>query len=305
MHIGQFSLVICSFVLAVTAYFLLPDEPSVFISLIALASAATTFLASYFIKQERLQKYLIRAALVMLVVFIGFAWAQMRSHMQARHGTAPIGEYQINGTVDWHEAQARGSRWDVHVQEGDYLLRLYGKRSHLAMAAPGCRIRLTAEISPLPGPIVLGGYDPRRDAWFAGRRGQGDRPVLHMFGRDLIAARTVDEIVVLRQRGHQYELDRLARHHGVAVREISCRPHCRLTLKGGIEFVYHDRLSGLTQSCRTVDVIVMPFDEARYPCRAQLFASPAFAKRVHRQFTSENGRLLQQRLSNNRIWQRD
>ena len=173
------------------------------------------------------------------------------------------------------------------------------------MAAPGCRIRLTAEISPLPGPIVLGGYDPRRDAWFAGRRGQGDRPVLHMFGRDLIAARTVDEIVVLRQRGHQYELDRLARHHGVAVREISCRPHCRLTLKGGIEFVYHDRLSGLTQSCRTVDVIVMPFDEARYPCRAQLFASPAFAKRVHRQFTSENGRLLQQRLSNNRIWQRD
>jgi hypothetical protein len=28
MHIGQFSLVICSFVLAVTAYFLLPDERS-------------------------------------------------------------------------------------------------------------------------------------------------------------------------------------------------------------------------------------------------------------------------------------
>ena len=173
MHIGQFSLVICSFVLAVTAYFLLPDEPSVFISLIALALAATAFLASYFIKQERLQKYLTRAALVMLVAFIGFAWAQMRSHMQARHGTAPIGEYQINGTVDWHEAQARGSRWDVHVQEGDYLLRLYGKRSHLAMAAPGCHIVLTAEISPLPAPIVLGGYDPRRDAWFAGRRGQG------------------------------------------------------------------------------------------------------------------------------------
>ncbi|MGB1463866.1 MAG: hypothetical protein ACPG8C_03695, partial [Parvibaculales bacterium] len=60
MHIGQFSLVICSFVLAVTAYFLLPDERSVFISLIALASAAPAFLASYFIKQERLQKYLIR-----------------------------------------------------------------------------------------------------------------------------------------------------------------------------------------------------------------------------------------------------
>jgi len=79
----------------------------------------------------------------------------------------------------------------------------------------------------------------------AGRNGigQGERPVLHMFGRDLIAVRADDELLVLRRRGHQYELDRLARHHGVAVREISCRPHCRLTLKGGIEFAYHDRLS--------------------------------------------------------------
>ena len=209
MHIGQFSLVICSFVLAVTAYFLLPDERLVFISLIALASAAPAFLASYFIKQERLQKYLIRAALVMLVAFIGFAWAQCK------------------------------------------------------------------------------------------------RPVLHMFGRDLIVARMDDELLVLRRRGHQYELDRLARHHGVAVREISCRPHCRLTLTGGIEFAYHDRLSGLTQSCRTADVIVMPFDEARYPCRAQLLDSPAFAKRVHRQFTSDGGQLHRQRLSRSRLWQQD
>ncbi|MGB0478193.1 MAG: hypothetical protein ACPGJJ_02475 [Parvibaculales bacterium] len=81
MHIGQFSLVICSFVLAVTAYFLPPDEPSVFVSLIALASAAMVFLASHFMQQERLQNYLTRAALVMLVAFIGFAWAQMCSHM--------------------------------------------------------------------------------------------------------------------------------------------------------------------------------------------------------------------------------
>ena len=75
--------------------------------------------------------------------------------------------------------------------------------------------------------------------------GQGSSQ--HMFGRDLIVARTDDELLVLRRRGHQYELDRLARHHGVAVREISCRPHCRLTLKGGIEFAYHDRLSGFAR----------------------------------------------------------
>ena len=76
-------------------------------------------------------------------------------------------------------------------------------------------------------------------------------------------------------------------------------------LFASLGFAYYDRLGGLTQSCRTVDVIVMPFEEARYSCLAQLFDSPAFAKRVHLQFTNENGRLLQQRLSNNRLWQRD
>ena len=40
-------------------------------------------------------------------------------------------------------------------------------------AQPGCGITLTADIQPLPRPIFIGGYDPRRDAWFAGRRGQG------------------------------------------------------------------------------------------------------------------------------------
>ena len=46
--------------------------------------------------------------------------------------------------------------------------------------------------------------------------GQAGRPALHMFGRDLIVVRTADaKLVVLRQRGKQYELDRLARHHGL------------------------------------------------------------------------------------------
>ena len=172
MHIGQFSLVICSFVLAVTSYFIWPYEPSRLVPILILAGAVPLFVFARIFKRPTVRLYLTRAALVLLFASLD-------------------------------------------------------------------------------------------------------------------------------------ELDRLARHHGVAVREISCRPHCRLTLKGGIEFAYHDRLGGLTQSCRTVDVIVMPFEEARYSCRAQLFDSPAFAKRVHRQFTNENGRLLQQRLSNNRLWQRD
>jgi len=89
--------------------------------------------------------------------------------------------------------------------------------------------------------------------------GHGERPALHMFGRELIAALTNDALLVLRQHGHQYELGSLAPHHRRVPKEISCRPHCRLTLEGGIEFAYHDRLGELTQSCRTADVIVIPF----------------------------------------------
>ena len=273
MHIGQFSLVICSFVLAVAGYFIWPHEPSLLPAISILSIAAVSFIASRYIALQHCR----RVGLVLLAVLIGFAWAQMRSHMQAQNGKAPIGELQIYESVEWHEAPARltSCHWRRWVLVSFVCLtawRLFGL---------------------LPIALALTGI------------GQGERPALHMFGRELIAARTDDALLVLRQRGHQYELDRLARHHGLVPKEISCRPHCRLTLKGGIEFAYHDRLGGLTQSCRSADVIVMPFAEARYSCRAQLFDSRAFAKRVHRQFTSKKGKLQRQALTKNRLWQRD
>ena len=150
---------------------------------------------------------------------------------------------------------------------------------------------------------------------FVGVRGAIDRSVrdafrhsglAHMFGRDLIVLRTADaKLVVLRQRGQQYELDRLARHHGFVPETLSCRPSCRLVLQDDVIFAYHDRSVGLSKSCREVDVIVMPFAEARYSCRAELFDSRAFVRRVHRQFASEKGKLHRQHLEKQRLWQRD
>ena len=137
----------------------------------------------------------------------------------------------------------------------------------------------------------------------------GTRP--HAFtsgaiGRDLIVARSANgALSVLRQRGRQYELDRLARHHGITPTVMACRPHCHLVLQGGLVLAYHDRRRGLTQSCREADIIIMPFSEAHYPCEARLFDSRAFKIRQHRQFKMSEGRLQKQILNNNRLWQQN
>ncbi len=659
-HISQFSLLVCSFALALTGYFILPVEPPLWLGLLLLLLGPAVF----YLGRRYQQPVTKRVAVFVIAASIGFVWAQGRAHMQARVSAPPeFGAQTISGTLLWHEATPRGSRWDVVHQDtngGAYVVRLYGKRAHLSAAQPGCAITVTADIEPLPTPIIMGGYDPRRDAWFAGRRGrgfirdidnvdcpdrlswayrlararlalarhyrlnmsddagpvaaalvtgvrgaidgsvrdafrhsglahmlaisglhmalfagsvyallrllaallpglvlrydvrkpcalislsaatgylflsgagvatqrayimlaifflailldrpaitmrnvlwaallvllwqphavmqagfqmsfaavmalvavyeawrrhdtlylrferlsparqvlrrlwrygtglfvtsliagsvtgfialvrflqlgtyglpanllamplfatlimpmapvsllllplgadgpilslmqfgiesvlavagfftassgalfrpgvsaafvmplatigfvvlclvptrwrliglapllvaflgigQGERPVLHMFGRDLIAVRGSDDaLLVLRRNGHRYELDRLARYHGVTPEAPACPSVCRVWLKGGVRLAYHNRPIGLTQSCRNVDVVVMPFDEARYPCDALLFDKRAFQTRMHRQFSARKGKLVADEISNARLWQRD
>ena len=115
MHIGQFSLMICSFVLAVKSCFIWTYKPSGLVPILILAGAVPLFVFARIFKRPAFRLYLTRAALVLLLASLGFAWAQICSHMQARIGTAPVGELQINGVVAWHKAQARGSRWDIRV----------------------------------------------------------------------------------------------------------------------------------------------------------------------------------------------
>ena len=653
-------MVICGFVLAIVFFLLWPHEPSPFIAPTMLAATALIYAAARYIGSQSLR----RVAYILLAMGLGFGWAQTRTYNEATQtGEAVFGRMQVSGMVEWHEAQARGSRWDIRLQDAQgrfFMVRLYGKQADLVRAQPGCGITLTADIQPLPRPILIGGYDPRRDAWFAGRRGQGfmraidgvdctqnlalrhylargrlalaryyrahmspqtgpvaaalvtgvraaidksvrdafrhsglahmlaisglqtalfagsvyallrllaalsprlvlgrdvrkpcaiislsaatgylflsgagvatqrayimlaifflaillDRPAitmrnvlwaallvllwqphavlqagfqmsfsavmalvavyeawrqrdtlhlrwerlslaqqfwrriwrygsalfltsliagsvtgfiaivrfqqvgtfglpanllampifgtlimpmaplslllmsvglekpvlflmqtgiesvvaigtyftaisgalwrpgasaaftlpvaglgfgvlclvpnnwrfigalpilialfgvgqgarqaLNMFGRDLIVARTAEaELFVLRQRGKQYELDRLARHHGLTPETLSCRPSCRLVLQDGVQLAYHDRSAGLTKSRHEADVIIMPFAEARYPCRAQLFDSRAFKTRRHRQFAIKEGALTAQYMRRERLWERD
>jgi len=107
MHIGQFSMVICGFVLAIAIFLLWPYDPSPFIALVTLVTAAVIYGTTYYFNSHTVR----RGGQIILAMALGFAWGQARTHMESTQtGKAVLGEIQISGVVEWHEAQARGSR---------------------------------------------------------------------------------------------------------------------------------------------------------------------------------------------------
>ena len=273
-------MVICGFVLAIVFFLLWPHEPSPFIAPTMLAATALIYAAARYIGSQSLR----RVAYILLAMGLGFGWAQTRTY---------------------NEATQTGIESVVAI--GTYFTAISG-----ALWRPGASAAFTLPVAGLgfgvlclvPNNWRFIGALPILIALFG--VGQGARQALHMFGRDLIVARTAEaELFVLRQRGKHYELDRLARHHGLTPETLSCRPSCRLVLQDGVQLAYHDRSAGLTKSCREADVIIMPFAEARYPCRAQLFDSRAFKTRRHRQFAIKEGALTAQYMRRERLWERD
>lgn len=87
------------------------------------------------------------------------------------------------------------------------------------------------------------------------------------------------------------------------IQKRECRPACRFDLGQGITMAYHDRSQGLSAACREVDIVVMPFYKARYPCAAVLYDKPSFGMRVHRQLMIRNGELVTQTAPSTRLWQ--
>ncbi len=134
--------------------------------------------------------------------------------------------------------------------------------------------------------------------------GRAEAPALHMFGRDLIVARDIDNrLVKLRQRSHSYELARIEAFHGSTAEAGNCRPSCRLQLSDGFILAYHDRPRGLSASCREAQLVIMPFYEARYPCAATLFDKQSFAAYRQRQLIVREHRLRTQKAASARLWQ--
>jgi len=133
--------------------------------------------------------------------------------------------------------------------------------------------------------------------------GKAEKPDLHMFGRDLIMVRSAEHgLLELRRRGRVYERQQIELFHGQEASEIACSQSCSLTLVSGARLTYHNRPNGLSASCRASDIVIMPFYEARYPCKAHLYDKSDFATYRLRQIVFRNGEWVEQKPPSNRPW---
>ena len=184
MPFKQFPILMCGFVAAAALYFALPFEPPLWPLLVV---AIVVLLLAFFARHMR-WPILFLCAAIMASALVGFGWSQLRTQWLAQqYADIQFTHRQLlnfKAVVMWSELQPRSSKFDVRVMSDNmsgsisgsgkpYILRLYGRHSHVANISPGCHIIGQAEMSGDDGPIVIGGFDPRRDAWFAGQRGQG------------------------------------------------------------------------------------------------------------------------------------
>jgi competence protein ComEC len=161
--------------LGVGIYFLLPVEPPIWIG----SATATVALASIAVARRRL--VLLMAALAISAIAVGFAAAQIRTAIVA----APllgdeIGPVTVVGTVVAIEALPAGQRIvlgdltieDLPADETPDRVRIRISKRDVALV-PGQRIELLAEIGPTSPPVIPGGFDFQRAAFFRGIGAQG------------------------------------------------------------------------------------------------------------------------------------
>ena len=161
--------------LGVGIYFLLPTEPPIWIG----GVVALLALASIVIARRRL--VLMMAAIAVAAVAIGFTAAQVRTSMVA----APllgdeIGPVIVVGTVVAIEALPAGQRIvlddltieDLPPEATPDRVRIRISKRDVALV-PGQRIELLAELGPTSPPVIPGGFDFQRAAFFRGIGAQG------------------------------------------------------------------------------------------------------------------------------------
>lgn len=161
--------------LGVGVYFLLPVEPPIWTG----AVAATIACAVMVIARRRL--ILLIASVAVAAVAIGFTAAQIRTSIVA----APllgdeIGPVFVVGTVVAIEALPAGQRIvlsdltieDLPPGQTPDRVRIRISKRDVALI-PGQRIELLAELGPTSPPVIPGGFDFQRAAFFRGIGAQG------------------------------------------------------------------------------------------------------------------------------------
>ena len=161
--------------LGVGIYFLLPTEPPLWMG------AVVAFLALASIVVARRRLVLMMGAIAVAAVAIGFTAAQVRTSTVA----APllgdeIGPVIVVGTVVAIEALPAGQRIvlddltieDLPPEETPDRVRIRISKRDVSLV-PGQRIELLAELGPTSPPVIPGGFDFQRAAFFRGIGAQG------------------------------------------------------------------------------------------------------------------------------------
>ena len=157
---------VAAFAIGIGLYFALPFEPHLWICAL-LAAAALLIWAGF---ERKNMSWLP----VMLCAFMIFGLGRAVWH-SAETSTPFLDEgfYTVTGWIEAKERSGNGVRWRIRVHHidgrnvpvGADRVRVKINKGH---GEVGEGVRLQAILSAPPGPVVPGGYDPARAAYFAG-----------------------------------------------------------------------------------------------------------------------------------------
>ncbi|MGB0341950.1 MAG: ComEC/Rec2 family competence protein [Parvibaculales bacterium] len=108
--------------------------------------------------------------------------------------------------------------------------------------------------------------------------GRAERPIVYIYGvgQAVMYESRYGGLHILRGSRRAYEIGLWQRTHGLGgddapIEEAPCSESvCFYPLMDGRQFAYVRAGRGLSQACRQADLVLAPFIEARYPCRAFL-----------------------------------
>lgn len=164
---NDFEWAVAAFAVGIVLYFIAPFEPAWLI----LASIAAVLMGGYGIVQRKDMTG--RWALAVFLLSAMSIGAMRASWHTDRVATPDISEraYWVTGWVEAVETSKSGARWRIRVTDfkgyGDppkpHRVRVTVRKGE---AYGGDSVRMRAVLRPLPGPVVPGGYDPGRKAYF-------------------------------------------------------------------------------------------------------------------------------------------
>lgn len=181
-----FDWAVISFAIGVAIYFLLPFEPNTAhllapIVFIFLIWGGVSFLKNRGFIPAVSERVPLICLLTICLLLGGFRAAQHTKSQATPFLPEARSAYNLTGWVEGIETSGRGFRWRLRISEienrfGDAVSPLPKRvrvRANIGDIKIGQGVKLRALMTAPPGPVMPGGYDPARRAYFQGIGGYG------------------------------------------------------------------------------------------------------------------------------------